>query len=65
MDEGDPFDLNAVPLLDPTELRLGGRGVYLMRTLMDEVTCTRRSPRGNILCLVKHFGVDSSRRDCG
>jgi len=65
MDEGEPFDLSAVPLLDPTELRLGGRGVYLMRTLMDEVTCTQRSPRGNVLCLVKHFGVDSSRRDCG
>src|SRR5262249_3228442 len=31
LDEGDPFDLDAVPHLDPGELRVGGRGVFLMR----------------------------------
>src|SRR5262249_12740604 len=29
LDEGDPFDISTVPQLDPTELRVGGRGVYL------------------------------------
>jgi serine/threonine-protein kinase RsbW len=53
LDEGEPFDLSAVPHLDPAELRLGGRGVFLMRKLMDELTCTPRPGRGNVLRMVK------------
>jgi serine/threonine-protein kinase RsbW len=52
-DEGDPFDLSAVPDLDPAELRVGGRGVFLMRTLMDELSCQPRPDRGNTLRMVK------------
>jgi serine/threonine-protein kinase RsbW len=52
-DEGEPFDLDTVPRLDPGELRVGGRGVFLMRALMDEVTCETRQPRGNVLRLIK------------
>jgi serine/threonine-protein kinase RsbW len=52
-DEGEPFDLSAVPDLDPGELRIGGRGVYLMRALMDEVHCQPVVPRGNVLRLIK------------
>ncbi|HZT79477.1 MAG TPA: ATP-binding protein [Gemmataceae bacterium] len=53
IDEGPPFDLSAVPELDPGELRVGGRGVFLMRTLMDEVSCQPYGARGNLLRLVK------------
>ena len=53
VDEGAPFDLAAVPHMDPAELRVGGRGVYLMRQLMDEVTCQPRGPRGNTLRMSK------------
>src|SRR5262249_18041443 len=53
VDEGEPFDLSAVPHLDPAELRIGGRGVFLMRTLMDELTCEPHGPRGNTLRMVK------------
>jgi serine/threonine-protein kinase RsbW len=53
LDEGEPFDVTAVPHLDPAELRVGGRGVYLMRALADEIICERRSERGNLLRLVK------------
>jgi serine/threonine-protein kinase RsbW len=52
-DEGAPFDLAAVPQLDPSEVRIGGRGMFLMRALMDEVHCQMRTPRGNTLRLVK------------
>lgn len=52
-DEGDPFDLEAVPDLDPGELRPGGRGVYMMRALMDDVSCQPRKTCGNQLRLVK------------
>src|SRR5262245_9904997 len=53
VDEGEPFDLSAVPNLDPAELRLGGRGVFLMRSLMDELTCQPHGQRGNTLRMVK------------
>jgi serine/threonine-protein kinase RsbW len=53
LDEGRPFDLAAVPHLDPAELRIGGRGVFLMRTLMDELSCQPRGERGNTLRMVK------------
>jgi serine/threonine-protein kinase RsbW len=53
-DQGAPFDLATVPDLDPAELRIGGRGVYLMRALMDELTCQPRPDRaGNTLRMVK------------
>ena len=54
LDEGAPFDLTAVPHLDPAELRIGGRGVFLMRALMDELSCQPRGERGNTLRMVKH-----------
>ena len=53
LDEGEPFDINAVPHLDPSELRIGGRGVFLMRALMDELTCQPREDNGNRLRMVK------------
>lgn len=53
IDEGAPFDLNAVPHLDPAELRVGGRGVFLMRALMDELSCQPRGDRGNTLRMIK------------
>jgi serine/threonine-protein kinase RsbW len=43
LDEGEPFNIETVPHLDPSELRIGGRGVFLMRTLMDELSS---QPRG-------------------
>jgi len=64
-DEGEPFDLDAVPVLPPSEERIGGRGVYLMRTLMDEVTCEPRGDGscGNVLRMVKRF--ERALRACG
>lgn len=53
LDEGEPFDVAAVPHLDPAELRVGGRGVYLMRSLMDELICEARGNRGNCLRMFK------------
>ena len=52
-DHGPAFDLNAVPHLDPGEVRLGGRGVFLMRQLMDELSSQPRPQGGNILRMVK------------
>jgi anti-sigma regulatory factor (Ser/Thr protein kinase) len=53
LDEGEPFDLASVPHLDPGELRIGGRGVFLMRKLMDELSCQPRGEGGNTLRMLK------------
>ena len=63
LDEGEPFDIASVPVLDPAELRIGGRGVFLMRKLMDELSCEPRPERGNTLRMVKRCGRHSCRRD--
>ena len=65
LDEGDPFDLNSVPHLDPSEIRVGGRGVFLMRALMDELVCQPRGEHGNALRMVKRFRSNFLARDCG
>jgi len=64
-DEGRPFDLATVPHLDPAELRVGGRGVFLMRKLMDELSSYPRGERGNTLRMVKRCRRNSPARDCG
>jgi len=52
-DEGAPFDVCDVPHLDPAEMRVGGRGVFLMRAVLDELDCTQRENGGNALRMVR------------
>ncbi len=61
LDDGEPFDVDGVPFLEPGEMRIGGRGVYLIRRLVDELISEPREPRGNILKLVKHFRRNQRR----
>ena len=63
LDEGDPFDLSAVPQLNPAELRVGGRGVFLMRKLMDQLTVQPRPQGGNELRMVKLFQAEPACQD--
>lgn len=67
LDEGEPFDIDAVPHFNPAELRIGGRGVYLMRTLMDELHCDPREgdQPGNRLRMVKRITASCAARVCG
>lgn len=60
-DEGAPFDLAAVPTLNPGELRVGGRGVFLMRRLMDEMSVQPRQAGGNTLVMVKLLSTAAAR----
>lgn len=52
-DQGAPFNICEVPNLDPSEIRIGGRGVFLIRALVDELVCTPRETGGNTLRMVK------------
>ncbi len=53
LDQGAPFDVACVPYLDPAEERPGGRGVFLMRALVDALICCPRATGGNTLRLIK------------
>ncbi len=66
-DQGEPFDVSQVPHLDPADMRVGGRGVYLMRRVMDELTCGPRGPGqvGNVLRMVKRIPPAPSIRNVG
>ena len=65
LDQGEPFDLSSVPPLDPSELRIGGRGVFLMRKLMDELENRPRPCGGNLLRMVKRFPAEVRRPRAG
>lgn len=62
LDEGAPFNVADVPHLEPGELRIGGRGVFLMRRLLDELHSCPRQPSGNVLRMVKLFSSASRRQ---
>ncbi len=59
LDYGDSFDPNEIPKPDMKqyleEKRVGGLGLYLMRTLMDEVQYTSYEGKYNKLILIKKF----------
>ena len=56
-DTGCSFDLASVPEPNLDEAHDHGYGLFLMRSLMDEVTYTSR-PEGNHWSLVKHLGSE-------
>jgi serine/threonine-protein kinase RsbW len=58
LDHGKPFDPSTVQQpnlkVDIAERQVGGLGIYLMRTLMDDVRYETGEGRGNRLTLTKH-----------
>jgi serine/threonine-protein kinase RsbW len=58
-DRGKAFNFNAVEVPDMktylAELRVGGLGIYLMKTLMDEVEYHSTPGRKNEVRMVKYF----------
>ena len=53
-DNGQGFDINDIPTPDFNLLEDRGRGIFLIKALMDSVTYTRNSS-GNILEMVKQL----------
>ena len=56
-DHGQPFDITTVPIPDIStsleDRQVGGLGIFLMRTLMDNVRYERLGNSGNVLTLVR------------
>jgi len=52
-DQGEAFDPQCVEIGPPDEMRPGGRGMFLMRSTMDEVEF-QRAGNTNLLKLRKH-----------
>ena len=55
-DEGEGFDADDLPdpLSPETLLKESGRGVFLVRSCMDEVAVRRKAPRGTEVKMTKH-----------
>jgi len=58
-DKGKSFDMNDIEMPEMkkylAELRVGGLGIYLMKTLMDEVDYVTRADGQNEVTMVKYF----------
>lgn len=55
VDWGQAFDFAEIPESSPSELQEGGRGLWLMRQLMDEVTYRAHPRKGNRMHMVKEL----------
>jgi len=55
-DEGEGFDFNGLPdpLAPENLMRTSGRGIFLIRSFMDEFEMRRRDPQGTEVTLVKY-----------
>jgi anti-sigma regulatory factor (Ser/Thr protein kinase) len=59
LDQGDPPDPARLAGDLPDEIALGGRGMHIIRTVMDEV-CYERVPGGNQVRLIKQLPAAGS-----
>lgn len=55
-DQGQGFDFDNLPCSEPEALCEGGRGIYIIRQLMDTVTY-RKTKNGNVLVMKKNLGA--------
>lgn len=59
-DQGAGFDLASVPnpLAEENLLKASGRGIFLIRTFMDEVRVRRLAPSGSEVTMIKYPSSD-------
>jgi serine/threonine-protein kinase RsbW len=59
LDEGEGFDPGAIadPLAPENILKSSGRGIFFMRSFMDDVTLQRRSEGGMEVCMRKKLAT--------
>jgi len=66
-DDGEGFDYEHVPdpLAQENLLHSSGRGIFLMRSFVDELQVRRRAPAGTEVILIKHRDFKSNREVIG
>jgi serine/threonine-protein kinase RsbW len=62
-DEGEGFETTAVadPLAPENQMKTSGRGIFYMKTFMDDVTFSRGERGGTVLTMRKHIGSDQKK----
>jgi serine/threonine-protein kinase RsbW len=62
-DEGEGFEATAVadPLAPENQMKTSGRGIFYMKTFMDEVTFSRGENGGTILSMKKKLESESQK----
>jgi serine/threonine-protein kinase RsbW len=60
-DQGDGFDASLIPdpLADENLLKVSGRGIFLIRTFMDEFRAEHIAGTGTVVTLVKRLSSDN------
>ncbi len=53
-DQGKGFDLDTLPPPDFNELKEGGRGIFIIQSVMDSVTC-RKEGGGHVIEMIKYL----------
>lgn len=64
-DEGPGFDLDTIPdpLADENLMKQSGRGIFLIRSFMDELDVRRRSPKGTEMRMVKYPSPQNGKEE--
>ncbi|MBW6511031.1 MAG: ATP-binding protein [Desulfuromonadaceae bacterium] len=55
-DQGQGFDIDALPAHNPDSCHESGRGIYIMRSLMDRISY-KKSKNGYVLVMVKSLSA--------
>ena len=63
-DEGDGFEPDAIadPLAPENQLKTSGRGIFYMKTFMDDITFTRGQSGGTVLTMRKNLKAETSTK---
>jgi len=57
-DQGKGYDIDSIEAVDLSNPKEGGLGIYIIKTLMDEVEIDSRDGKGTIIKMTKYLGVD-------
>jgi serine/threonine-protein kinase RsbW len=62
-DEGEGFETTTVadPLAPENQMKTSGRGIFYMKTFMDDVSFSRAEGGGTVLTMRKHFSSDQKK----
>ena len=58
IDNGKGYDVDSIETPDLSNPKEGGLGLFIIRTLMDEVNISSRGNQGTTIKMTKYLGVD-------